>query len=56
MQKYLLMNDGREFAGVAVNLQRPLHRFGGIERHAFLTDYRIEKFNEAVDINLSFVI
>lgn len=39
MQKSLLMNDGKEFAGVGVNLlQMPLHKFGGAEGYAFDTD------------------
>lgn len=39
MQKSLLMNDGKEFAGVGVNLlQMPLHKFGGAEGYAFVTD------------------
>lgn len=48
------MNDGKEFAGVGVNLlQTPLHEFGGVEGYAFLTDCGKEKLIETVDIDLS---
>lgn len=56
-EKCLLMNDGKEFAGVWANfLQIPLNKFGGVEGHAFFADCGKEKFTAVADTDLSLVI